>query len=337
MNNAHITILMPVYNGERYLRETMDSIFAQTYQDYVLLIINDGSTDATRDIVMSYNDERIQLVDNEQNLGLVRTLNKGIGLVTTEYLARMDADDLWHPEKLQKQIDYLDSHPDCGLCGTSIHKFGDINADMVFPVDNDGLKVGFLFYCMMSHPSVIFRMSMLQTKGLRYRPDYYPAEDYKMWTDCLRVTEIHNIPEPLVLYRQHGEQICRTETRTQAPKTQQVAQEMLLLLYPQATKDEITFHFQVFVAENMKSKVDFLKCKNWCKTLELANRSSQYTNPKILHDGLQKWLQGGYLLYIRRNYFPNQEYSLHNYIQYFLSFDWIYLSLKRQIKILLRK
>ena len=103
----------------------------------------------------------------------------------------------------------LESRPEVGVCGTSIHKFGDIDAVHLFPEDSDALKVGLLFYCMMSHPSVVYRRSMLVETGLSYRQEYFPAEDYKMWVEVLQHSHIHNLQQPLVEYRQHGGQICR--------------------------------------------------------------------------------------------------------------------------------
>ena len=102
-----ITVLMPVYNDAKYLKETIDNVLSQTFRDFLFLIINDGSTDETELVIQSYSDDRIKYLKNEANLGLVKTLNKGIDLVETEFLARMDADDLWVETKLEKQIDVL--------------------------------------------------------------------------------------------------------------------------------------------------------------------------------------------------------------------------------------
>ena len=333
--DTRITILMPVYNGEKYLRETMDSVLAQTYTNFIFLIINDGSTDSTRDIVLSYQDDRIHLVDNEHNMGLVDTLNKGIGLVKTEFLARLDADDLWDKTKLEKQIAVLDARPEVGLCGTSIHKFGIINGDMIFPVDNEGLKVGFLFYCMMSHPSVVYRMSMLRETGLLYKKEAFPAEDYKMWVDILQVSQIYNIPEPLVMYRQHENQICQEKRDVQRGKTEAVQEELFRRIYPDASPEEVDFYLHKYLAGDIKSAEDFRVSAAWVGRVLLANQKSQYANNKLLKDRLFKFLFAKYREFLNNRYFTKR--TIGAYLRYVFSFDWRFLPLKQQLKILLGK
>lgn len=335
MQKEIVTVLLPVYNGARYLREAIDSVLNQTYADFSLMVINDGSMDDSRDVVLSFDDPRIILIDNEKNLGLVSTLNRGIELIETRYLARIDADDIWERTKLEKQIEYLESHPECGLCGTSIHKFGIINSRMIFPENNDGLKVGFLFYCMMSHPSVVYRTSMLKESGLRYKADYFPAEDYKMWADCLEFTQIYNIPEPLVRYRQHQEQICREKNSIQEQISDKIRTEMLLRFYPNASSEEINFHLINYLGEAIDSVRSYKEQRSWCIKIESENKLTHYSTEAALHNGLFKYLDAKYKKYLVCKFFKN--YSIKTYINYFFSFEWRYLPIKQQAKILLQK
>src|SRR5690242_1454586 len=115
MADVLLTVLMPVYNAERFLREAIDSILAQSLQQFEFLIIDDGSTDSSVDIIRSYTDSRIRFIQNERNLGISATLNKGIELSKTELIARMDADDISYPTRLEKQYQYFLTHPDCAL------------------------------------------------------------------------------------------------------------------------------------------------------------------------------------------------------------------------------
>ena len=323
---------MPVYNGEQFLKETIDSVLAQSYSDFIFLIINDGSTDSSAEIICSYSDKRIIYQENKKNIGLVASLNKGIEIVDTEFLARMDADDLWHPAKLEKQIQLLDSRPDVGLCGTSIRKFGAFEGDFIFPVDNEELKVGFLFYCCMSHPSVIFRMSFLKNSGLRYRADYFPAEDYKMWVECLEKTQIYNIPEVLVYYRQHNNQITQDSNTLQAEKTNQVRLELLNRISSEFTTEEKIFHLETFVKQRINSVSDYKKCLAWKKILELKNKdNAYYIQAHLLAVELDKYIQSAYKAYVLSHYFKN--FSISNGLRYACSFDWRYLSLRRNLSL----
>jgi len=332
---ARITVLMPVYNGETYLRETMDSVLAQTYSDFVFLIINDGSTDQTEDIILTYQDSRILYCKNEDNLGLVATLNKGIELVHTEYLARMDADDLWVESKLEMQIKLLDSRSEVGICGSSIHKFGAFDADFIFPVDNVGLKVGFLFYCCMSHPSVVFRMSFLNDTGIRYRADYFPAEDYKMWMECLDYTQIYNIPEKLVLYRQHNQQITQDSNSKQVLLTNKVRLEMLEKLSSTFTDAQKDYHIYSFLSSELSSVSDYKLMKEWSETLISANERNGFVfNEFLLSEAFRKHLKARYKSFIYKKY---ESFSpLKRTLSYFFSCEWRFMNYKDIIKFIIR-
>lgn len=327
-----LTILMPVYNGEQFLTETIDSVLTQTFNDYDFLIINDGSTDNSESIIKSYKDTRIKYLSNEVNLGLVKTLNKGIELTNTEFLARMDADDLWEPSKLDKQIRLMDENPEVGLCGTSVRKFGNINGDFIFPRNNETLKVGFLFYCTMSHPSVVYRTSFLKESGLRYRSEYFPAEDYKMWIDCIDKTQVRNIPEILVYYRQHEQQICQEKQDSQKEKTDNVRMEILKKIYPKITEDEKQFHLNEFVVYSIISTDDIRKHKRWANKLIKENSFSRYIKPSVMGKELNRYLQVSIKGYLINRYFT--QYNVSNLVRYFSSGNWRYLSFRRNIGIL---
>ncbi|MDR3653783.1 MAG: glycosyltransferase [Paludibacter sp.] len=330
-----VTVLLPVYNGAEFLAETIDSVLNQTYADFNFLIINDASTDNSEEIILSYTDLRIQYLVNEKNLGSIGSPQKGMDIIQTEYIARIDQDDLWQSTKLKKQMDLLDSNPQIGLCGTSIELIGDISGIRIFPISNEPLKVGFLFGCFMSHPSVVFRKSFLVESGLRYSPEYYLADDYKMWIDCLNYTEIYNIPEPLVSYRQHQSQICSVHAPEQLVVKNRVRLEMLERIYPNPTEEEKEFHLQIFSEQNIQSIADYRKCIEWKKTLQLHNKLyGYYIQPHILYKELDKYMQAGYKGYVLSRYF--QKFSMSNGLKYILSFDWRYLSLRRNASLLFK-
>ena len=331
---SRVTILMPVYNGEEFLRETMESVLKQSFADFIFLIINDGSTDETEQIILSFADSRIHYLKNDTNLGLVKTLNKGIELVETEFLARMDADDLWVETKLEKQIALLDNRPDVGICGTSIRKFGAFEGDFFFPVENAGLKAGFLFFCCMSHPSVVFRMSFLHETGLRYREDYFPAEDYKMWVESLKFTQIYNIPEKLVFYRQHENQITQDANSAQAILTNKVRLELLEELSVNFTEEEKSFHLNGYIYTVIRSTTDYRKLARWTNTLLQCNKKNAFVFPEPqFKQTLTKQVQGGYYGYVKQKYFSGS-HTL-GMLNYLVSLDWVYLRMKLSLKLLL--
>ena len=208
MNEPLVTVLMPVYNGAAYLKDAIESILQQTYVDFVFLIINDGSTDDTEKIILSFNDNRIQYVKNAENLKLVNTLNKGLSLVRTKYVARIDADDVSLPERLERQVSYMEQNPDVGVSGTWCRTFGDGNPAVIkYEVANSDICFKQLYQIQIVHPSCIMRMSVLNQLDLVYDESYLHAEDYELFTRLSHITKLANIPEILHLYRKHDEAV----------------------------------------------------------------------------------------------------------------------------------
>lgn len=199
MVEPRITVLMPVYNAERYLREAIDSILAQSFKPFEFLIIDDGSTDRSASIIASYDDSRIRFHRNETNLGITASLNKGIALATCELIARMDADDVSHPQRLQKQFGYMKRNPECALLSTWARVVGD---DKKF-VRMERYRGNFYYYnltfeCWIYHPTVMFRKSAVEQVGM-YSMPY--SEDYDLFWKMSTRFRIANICEPLVDYR----------------------------------------------------------------------------------------------------------------------------------------
>lgn len=205
------SVLMPVFNGEKHLKDAIDSILNQSFKDYEFIIINDGSTDSSEEIILSYKDSRIKYVENTHNLKLIKTLNKGLNLCQGEYIARMDADDIALPTKLEEQISYLEAHPEMIVCGTQIERFGSKrrpkNKVSWIKENNDEIKAQLFMSNCFAHPSVVIRASVLRESNIKYNADYIHVEDYKMWIDLAEFGDFHNIPKSLLRYRLTDDQI----------------------------------------------------------------------------------------------------------------------------------
>lgn len=206
---------MAVYNGEKYLREAVDSILGQTFTDFEFVIVDDGSTDRTADILGSYGDGRIRVIRNASNLGLIDSLNKGIEHCRGEYVARMDCDDRSLRERLSKQVAFMDSHPEVGASGTwvtHIDTEGRATGVTRTPV---GARMMYEFWRPppLIHPSAIIRRSHLQR--LRYEAEAKSAEDYDLWLRFIREHRLDNLPECLLDYRIHDESVSQSDTSGQ--------------------------------------------------------------------------------------------------------------------------
>ena len=195
-----ISVIMPTYNAEEYLDESIKSIQNQTYGDFELLIIDDNSNDRTRDIVNFYaeKDSRIKLINGPQK-GIAEALNKGIDIAKGEYIARMDADDISLPERFQKQNCFLDNNPEIDIVGTWFESFPD---GKIYKHPAKVTYVNMLQYCCIGHPTIMFRKKSFDKYNLRYNSDYY-CEDYELWSRAIRYLNFYNLQEVLLKYRQH--------------------------------------------------------------------------------------------------------------------------------------
>jgi glycosyltransferase involved in cell wall biosynthesis len=223
-----ISVLMAVYNGERYLREAIESILGQTYGDYEFLIIDDASTDATSEVIRSYADARIRLIRNAVNLGLARSLNGGLEASRGEYIARMDCDDISMTDRFARQVTFLDRRAEVAICGTQVEFVGgDPRWRATYPTEPDEVAAWLLFMCCLIHPSIMMRRSLLQAHRLRYDPAFPRTQDYDLFERCSRVCPLANLGEVLLKYRLHDGQVSRTDNRIQDELAARVQMRLL--------------------------------------------------------------------------------------------------------------
>lgn len=202
---SRVTVIMPVYNGERYLKESIESILNQTYQDFTLLCINDCSTDNSLSIIQQYNDPRIKLIQNKLNLGIGSTRNVGLEMADTEYIALLDNDDISPSYRLEHEIQYLDSHSDIHVVGGHLRKideFGnDLNKQWSVYLNPDYIKACLLLENTVANGSVMFRKSFIDAHNIRYKDNMCGIEDYMFWVECSLNGSIKNLDEVLLYWR----------------------------------------------------------------------------------------------------------------------------------------
>ncbi|NDK54535.1 glycosyltransferase family 2 protein [Pontibacter fetidus] len=251
-----ITVLMPVYNAEKFLAVAIDSILQQSFSDLELLIIDDGSTDNSVAIVQSYTDNRIRLVRNERNLGITATLNKGITLATTDLIARMDADDISLPERLRKQYEFMQAYPECCLVGSrtaTISEEGSIRWED--KPESDYTYYNLTFFCAIYHPSVMYRKSIIEAAGM-YKLPY--AEDYELWCRLARQHKLHVLPDILLHYR----------LNSNSTSTNLKQQE-----YSQAELNQILANLKYFTGQSYRIPHSFVECFRYNYKPLLAEKS----------------------------------------------------------------
>lgn len=198
-----VSVLMPVYNAERYVAEAIESILNQTYRYFEFIIINDGSTDFSEKIIQGYDDSRIVYVRNKSNLRLVATLNEGIRMASGKYIMRMDADDISVNDRMEQQVKFMELHPNVGVCGSFLYVFGETIKPFlsIRPEHDEDIRSSMLVNNPLGHPNVMIRKSVLVNNDIWYDEKYYRMEDWGLWVSLMPYCEFYNIQKPLLRYR----------------------------------------------------------------------------------------------------------------------------------------
>lgn len=279
---ALVTVLMPVFNGERYLERAIQSILTQSFKDYKFLIIDDGSTDSSLEIINRYKeqDSRIQVLVNSNNRGLINTLNKSLDTIDTKYVARMDCDDVAFPARLEKQVRLMEASPSIGVCGTWITVKNTSDGSQYtqrYPTRQANIKVHMLSYCAVAHPSVILRKSFFEQYGLRYDPAYIHAEDYELWTRAIDKFEFTNIDEPLLEYTIHPENVSSKNKAIQLSASSRIKIKQISKLIRPKLKDEsvIARLFTPGELPDASNQQDFIETHNVMERILIANKEKK--------------------------------------------------------------
>ena len=210
-----VSVILSVRNGEPYLKQAVDSILAQSFEDFELIVVDNHSTDDSPRIVESYDDERIILTRPEDPLHLAQALNHAVSMARGEFVARMDADDVSHPSRFEKQVAYLKEHPEVGILGAQICPIDEDGAPITRghydkPESHADIACSLFFGCALWHPTVMLRKSVIDELGWYSSPviagrEEYSTEDYDLWCRAIAHTQIHNLAEELLDYRIHAE------------------------------------------------------------------------------------------------------------------------------------
>lgn len=279
--NPIVSVLMPIFNVGPYLREAIDSILEQSFKDFELIALDDCSQDESQSILETYTDPRIVRYRGEKNVGLANILNIGIMMARGKYIARMDSDDISLPQRLQIQVEYLDSHRGVDLISTGMQRFGTSNAIISHNTDFEDIKFNALFFSPVLHASSMWRKSKFVENNLFYRQEMVPSEDYDLWTRAIAHGVIlSNIPDILYLYRTHQGQA--TSNIKRESKDSVISDYFIRTVFP-GISDE-----QVQTLRNIWRKQSAESFKDVISTYEDANAKSGFFDQKALHKRLMR-------------------------------------------------
>lgn len=244
MTSPVISVVLPVYNAGIYLREAIKSVLNQTFLDYELIIINDGSTDCSEEIVFEFTDSRIKYIKNEVNLKLIETLNLGFFIARGKYICRLDADDIMVPNRLEKQFHFLESNPNYILVGSfvKIIKEDTVTSEIIgYKKNHDDLKFEMCFHNPIIHPSVMLRVNPHLKNLVLFNKKFIHAEDYELWSRLIHYGMFYNLEEPLTYYRVHKDQISTIHSDFQKKQMDLIRFSYFKKMYPSYTNQEINF------------------------------------------------------------------------------------------------
>jgi len=212
-----VSVLMPAFNAEAYINEAIDSVLAQTYTDFELLVVNDGSTDATGSRVLNYSDSRIRLIDKPNNEGLAAARNTALYAARGRYVAWLDSDDIAHPSRLGLQVSMLDRKPEVGMCGSWVKTIGsEEQRTWRYPRKAKYLRAHMLFDDPFATSAVTMVRDIALNHGILFNEDNAPAEDYDVWEQISCISHAINIPRVLTSHRIHGGQTSTREAHRTA-------------------------------------------------------------------------------------------------------------------------
>lgn len=303
-----ITVLMPVYNASNHLKEAMDSILNQTYSDFYFLIINDGSTDNSEEIIRSYTDPRILYLKNETNSGIVKTLNKGLERIDTEYIVRMDSDDIAVKERLFIQKEFMDQHPEVGVCSSYFETFGNESNVIRLYSSSEAIKANLLFGSQICHPAAIIRTAVLKRNNLNYRSVYPHMEDYDLWYRLKDKTDFANIQKVLLNYRISGANVTIRNYDTLLERKFLFYKDILRSLDIELTRKDFDLHHGFETNKEMPVKERIIGYRNWLQLLQTKNNEKKIVPVEALKKNIaSKW---------KRVFYESCEYGLATVINY---------------------
>ncbi len=315
----NISVIMSVYNGEKYLKDAIESILNQTYTDFEFIITNDNSKDNSQDILEEYakKDNRIKLFTSKKYHGMVTCLNNMLSISKGKYIARMDADDISLPERLKKQIEFLENNPNISVCGAwyvNITVEGNKINTVRFYETNDELFNNFVLSVPVANPLSMMNKSFLLKHQIKYKTEFIFCEDYKLWLDIFdRGGKFYNLQETLLYYRNHDHQLSKSKKELQDSLSRKISREYVEKI------------FQELKITDKLPKMFYFSHLRWINKI----KRQALTNNKTLHIYPRKQLRIIFNNIKLTIYISIYKKSVFVPIYFLLSFDFIQLGWKK--------
>lgn len=285
-----VSVLMPVYNAEAYLKEAIDSILNQTFTDFEFVIINDGSTDKSEEIILNYQDSRIRYFKNEVNLKLIKTLNRGLELVSGKYIARMDADDISELNRLQVQFDFMEANPDVGIVGTGFKTFKNNSntlSNVMYKSSHNEICFNQLYQIHLCHGTCMIRQVVLKINSLSFSLEYEHAEDFELFTRLSKHTKLANIQACLYQVRQHENEVSIQFADIQKNNAKRIIKRGFENIGYAISDNEISDFIFLSQYEYEKIKINSIEMQYFLERLILQNSESNCLDERFFNNRVQ--------------------------------------------------
>jgi len=281
-----VSVILPVYNDEKYILEALNSILEQTIKDIEIIIIDDCSSDTTTRLIESINDDRIVLVKNEHNIGLTRSLNQALRLAKGKYIARMDSDDISRPKRFATQIKYLERHPQIKLISCQTKSFGSQQMISRIEKNPEKLKVAMLVRPVLAHPGFMMRCELVKQENFYYDENFSSTEDYDFASRVARKFPIGITGPVLLLYRKHEAQVSERQVSSVVEYADKIRHDLLKEIGVVFDHDEYQYYQQFANEIKSPDKSLSMKVKEIIKRIEQANQINKIYDDLILHETL---------------------------------------------------
>lgn len=284
-----VSVVVPTYNAANYVGEAVASILAQSFTDFELLLVDDGSTDDTAAVLQPFAaDPRVRMLRNERNMGLIATLHRAYAECKAPLIARMDSDDICEPTRFSQQVEFLGAHPDVAIVGGAIRFFGNVAPNVFrFPQTHEAIRPAMLFYCPLAHPALMFRRELIDSGLVRYDDAFRHAEDYHLWSRLLLKVRSANLADVVLNYRLHPQQVSSDSADKQYAASLRVRRQMLNEAGIEPSDEDVSLHESV-ILERPLPRADYLMAlSGWFARIEEANQRSGYWDATELHQLLR--------------------------------------------------
>ncbi len=287
--NPRVSVVMPAYNAEKFIGEAVESILNQTYADFELIIIDDGSTDQTAAIVRSFKDDRIRLMQNGVNLKITKSLLRGWDAAKGEYIIRADSDDINLPERFFEQVQFMDTHKDVDICGSWLQCFGVSDEIVRYLPEHNDIQLYLMVFCCIGHPTVIMRKKSFETHGLGYDEKLVYCEDYDLWVRSRKLLRFANIQKVLVKYRLLT--FTKSIQKDLDSKSDEIRFRQIIELLPECSEADKKTFYSIITLQFERNPIFLKEACAFLIRMSKANKVQKIYDQKALYAFIiQNWL-----------------------------------------------